>query len=798
MLLRKLYLDKEEHLKRLDRDSADEIKAGALSLFKHEQLGLIKRGCELLVKVEVYMMRELALIEFVEQSFAAAATTQKIGLLYLLEISCEYAYEEKALLQKSRALEAIFALALDDSSVAVRTAGLVGLTAFLVNIVDEEAILSFRGVLPVVLGKSVECLKADEEAGRKALHSLTDLVESKPRFVRGITQELVVLFTEIMDSPLSDPLRIEAMAGLLALAESNPAALRKSEEFRTRTCPAYMRLLTEIEGISLEEWTEQLTEDAASNLSVALAAKENLAHLAGELGVKHLLQWFSPLIQQGLGSGSAKQEHAALVTLAMLSQGLSKVAPLNSLMPVLLAIRGQMPILEEDLIMCFALFSEEYSPEMQQRYAPQMCAVILAGLQHANPRVRLRAIEMITNYVQGIVDADEEEPVSEPAGGVRDRIREIAELVIRNFSHSLTARQVTIQKECLEAISILADLAGSAFREHYCVLMKDLPVLISDPAAAQEIKERSITCIGHLLSSMKDQPEFAADCPAVVESVIALQQSLAAPDDSTHTAILEFYEKMVQVLAEGFAGYLPRVVPVVLRSLDLDVSVKIVESGKAEQGKKGKFTTATIDMKLFGGVKNIVMNTAALELKIKASGLLLALIEHSGEHFRGFVGSVLPMVARYMSFKNSKEIRQKMAATVTPLARLAGEEKGALLGELLPCLLAELQNVIRLQDDRGICLILEQLHDSLDQPSDQVRTTCQAAAAVVPALLKDIADGHAGKEDDATEQEKMEEEVEEAEEIYEWLVKLSDKWAVDLRKGVPSQWLADFRKSQQD
>lgn len=42
--------------------------------------------------------------------------------------------------------------------------------------------------------------------------------------------------------------------------------------------------------------------------------------------------------------------------------------------------------------------------------------------------------------------------------------------------------------------------------------------------------------------------------------------------------------------------------------------------------RKKKYTSATVDLKLFGGVTNIVMNTNALELKIKASQALLALI----------------------------------------------------------------------------------------------------------------------------------------------------------------------------
>ncbi len=110
---------------------------------------------------------------------------------------------------------------------------------------------------------------------------------------------------------------------------------------------------------------------------------------------------------------------------------------------------------------------------------------------------------------------------------------------------------------------------------------------------------------------MKDEPEFREDGPRVIASVMSLQEALQEEDNSLHTAILEFYEKMAEVLGQELWPYLPRIVPVVLRSLDLDVSLQILDT-EASSEKKGKFTSATIDLKLFGGVKNIVMNTSAL------------------------------------------------------------------------------------------------------------------------------------------------------------------------------------------
>ncbi len=105
VLLRKIYLDKPETLKRMDRDSAELIKAAAMRLFQGQKLSLLKRAAELLVKVEVYLTREKDLLALIQLNFKqVSSTSQKVALLYLMEITCEYALEEKALLENAAVL----------------------------------------------------------------------------------------------------------------------------------------------------------------------------------------------------------------------------------------------------------------------------------------------------------------------------------------------------------------------------------------------------------------------------------------------------------------------------------------------------------------------------------------------------------------------------------------------------------------------------------------------------------------------------------------------------------------------
>jgi len=47
-------------------------------------------------------------------------------------------------------------------------------------------------------------------------------------------------------------LRTTAMFGVLTICVNHPAIVRKSEYFKTNMVPAYMRMLSEINGMSIE------------------------------------------------------------------------------------------------------------------------------------------------------------------------------------------------------------------------------------------------------------------------------------------------------------------------------------------------------------------------------------------------------------------------------------------------------------------------------------------------------------------------------------------------------------------
>lgn len=122
----------------------------------------------------------------------------KLALMYFIEIVCESAFNDDLLLKYSANLEAIFQGGLEEPSNEVKVAAFKTLTIFLASINDEKAIKKFTGVLKILISKTIELIKFDQESGMVALESLNELVEAHPKFIKPIFENLLMIYAEIM------------------------------------------------------------------------------------------------------------------------------------------------------------------------------------------------------------------------------------------------------------------------------------------------------------------------------------------------------------------------------------------------------------------------------------------------------------------------------------------------------------------------------------------------------------------------------------------------------------------------
>jgi ATP-dependent Lon protease len=207
------------------------------------------------------------------------------------------------LLNYASNLTAIFNKGLADPANEVQVATFKTLTIFLSTIQDESSMKQFTPILKNIISKAIELIKFDQESGISALESLNELIESHPKFTKPIFDDLLMIYTELMETQqLLTNLRSTAMSGILTLCMNHHTLVRKSNHFRTRMVPSYMKMLAEVDNTSLEEWSEELIDEQISKHHISLIVEEHLAQIATELGNKFMLPLFIPFIQQGIAS----------------------------------------------------------------------------------------------------------------------------------------------------------------------------------------------------------------------------------------------------------------------------------------------------------------------------------------------------------------------------------------------------------------------------------------------------------------------------------------------------------------
>lgn len=151
----------------------------------------------------------------------------KLALCYLIEIICDYSFNDNLKLKYADGLNTIFSQLLTDTEIEVRVQGLKAMTIFLSTINDESSLNKFSSHFPVIISKCIEAVKEDGEAGKTAISSLVELLSMHPKFIKPLLNDLLVLFTEIVECKgLNEGLRIQSLGGLELLCSENEAAMR--------------------------------------------------------------------------------------------------------------------------------------------------------------------------------------------------------------------------------------------------------------------------------------------------------------------------------------------------------------------------------------------------------------------------------------------------------------------------------------------------------------------------------------------------------------------------------------------
>lgn len=318
-----------------------------------------------------------------------------------------------------------------------------------------------------------------------------------------------MIYSEIMETQqLLVNLRSTAMSGILTLCMNHHTLVRKSQHFKTRMVPSYMKMLAEVDSTSLEEWAEELMDEQVSKHQISIITEEHLAQIANELGNKFMLPLFIPFIQQGIGSQEIAFQHAGLTAMALLIENCheSYKKELKSMVQLMLPLlQSENPRIIADILVAMGYMSTEFAPEIQINFGTMILEFICKAMKHPIMKVQYRAVLCIVNFEQGLIDHKDVKVIEAYLPTI------LADLG-RIFEQALQSSNFIMLEAVLDSMSSIASI--NDFGPYYNTFMPGLKQVVSmvtsDTPQKVNIKSKTIETMGDLLGSIKENNELFA------------------------------------------------------------------------------------------------------------------------------------------------------------------------------------------------------------------------------------------------------------------------------------------------
>ncbi|KAL4480079.1 hypothetical protein ABPG74_020595 [Tetrahymena malaccensis] len=792
LLLKKQYIDKDEVLQKIPDNILGEIvQKVEQSINENRKTLYIKRACEILVKLYTNKNGLAQLMQLIQKFSQATTSNLKIGLMYLIEIICEYSFNDEELMKYSGELSAIFSKFMEDSDIKVRAETFKSLTGFLCSIEEEGLLKNFEGVFPTLISKCVECIQAEEEAGSTSLSSLVDLIDIHPKFVKPITYELLNLFTEIISTKqLSDCLRIKGLSGILSICTSCSAQVKKGDMFKTKTAPALIKMMTEVDSLSLEEWTEELDDEALSKNDPASAAEETLAKIGYELQNKYMLPIFIPLIKECLSTGNWNTIHAGLVAIANLTEGTAESFK-NDLAQIVAMVQSQEsnphPRIQYSILTAYSLLCTEFTPDIQQNHGEIILNFILKNLESTNSKLKHRSISAIINFCKELIEQDEDCEI------IKTYADKLLQGVSQTFEKCLSENNQRTLEETLICLSTIAVTLETEFVKYYNNFMPGLQTLIQTlPATNSQqisIRTHTIECMGYLLTAVRKNKEiFYRDSDIIMNALLAMQNDAKMEkDDPHHSPILVVYAQIADAMKEGFSKYLPAIVQKILQgaSINIDLVAEDVIDGAPQKQEldKSKFVKYNFDLGMLGGMKTLQLNMAALEQKIEAFHTLYAVAEATKTAFLPYVEQSLEIVTKHISFKHSRDISETCIKTFKCLMAACGNDQAkisAIFNNIAPTLLQLLTISVSQSNSDDVYILIANISECYKtfvnnsginlEVVEKITQQAAQALKIAADLKKEVIKQYANEDMDDDAQAQFEEQYDEANSILQGML----------------------------
>ncbi|KAG5548765.1 hypothetical protein RHGRI_014200 [Rhododendron griersonianum] len=530
----------------------------------------------------------------------------------------------------------------DETSNRVRVAALKAVGSFLECTHDGAEVVKFREFIPSILNVSRQCLASGEEDVAVIAFEIFDELIESPAPLLGESVKAIVQFSlEVCSSQnLETSTRHQAIQIISWLAKYKSNTLKKH------------KLVIPILQVICPLLAEASENDNDDDLAPDRAAAEVIDTMALNLS-KHV---FPPVFEfSSLSSQSVnpKFREASVTALGVISEGCLELMK-NKLEPVLQIVLGALRDPEQMVrgAASFALgqFAEYLQPEIVSHYE-SVLPCILNALEDASDEVKEKSYYALAAFCENM--GEEILPFVDP-------------LMIKLLS-ALQNSPRHLQETCMSAIGSVASAAERSFipyAERVLELMKIFMVLTKDEDLRSRARATELVgIIAMSVGRMRMEPILP---PFIEASIAGFGLEFSELREYTHG----FFSNIAEILDDGFAQYLPHVVPLAVSSCHLDDG-SAVDIDESEDENVNGFDGVSSDDEAHDEprVRNISIRTGVLDEKAAATQALGLFALHTKSSFAPYLEESLKILVRHSTYFH-EDVRLQ---AITSLKRRANE-----------------------------------------------------------------------------------------------------------------------------
>ncbi|CAH8256820.1 unnamed protein product [Arabidopsis lyrata] len=748
------------------------------SLQQESTKSIAKKVCDTISELASAILPENGwpeLLPFMFQCVVAAdnPNLQEYALLIFSRLA---QYIGETLIPYLSTLHSVFSQSLRNSTSAdVRITALGAAINFIQCLSKASDRDMFQDLLPLMMQTLTEALNSGQEVtAQEALELLIELAGTEPRFLRRQIVEIVGSMLQIAEAEsLEEGTRHLAVEFVITLAEAReraPGMIRKLPQFITKLFSVLMNMLLDIEDDPAWHSAENEDEDAGETSNYGFG-QECLDRLAISLGGNTIVPVASEVFSGFFAASEWQKHHAALIALAQIAEGCSKVMIKNLeqvVSMVLNSFQHPHPRVRWAAINAIGQLSTDLGPVLQTKYHQSVLPALVGAMDDfQNPRVQAHAASAVLNFSENCTP----EILTPYLDGVISKL-----LVLLQNGKQM------VQEGALTALASVADSSQELFQKYYDAVMPYLKAILvnANDKANRMLRAKSMECIS-LVGMAVGKEKFMDDAKQVMEVLMSLQGSQLETDDPTTSYMLQAWARLCKCLGKDFLPYMGVVMPPLLQSAQLkpDVIISSADSDADIDDEDDSIETITL------GDKRIGIKTSVLEEKATACNMLCCYADELKEGFFPWIDQVAPILVPLLKFYFHEEVRKAAVSGMPELLRSAklavekGESQGrneSYIKHLSDYIIPALLEALHKEPEVEICAsMLESLNECVQisgpiLDESQVRGIVEETkhAVIASSTRRSEREERARAEDfDAEESEILKEENEQEEEVFD-------------------------------